>query len=122
MVKDFDMVRYDSDYDIHFTRKSRWRIKNWAHIPIFVFFKNADNLGVGNELAYTCLKLPTKTSNSVVFLERSLNVGSQVRGTIKLGAEDQKLSYMHFEDDKKLCNLAFGHCIKKLDRLFYYLG
>jgi len=123
LVKDFrDDVRYDQDDDIHFTIKSRLLIENWAHVSIFVFFKEGDNLGVGNELSYTCLKLPMKISVSVAFLETNLDVGSQVKGTLKLGARDQKLSYENFENDKDLCNLAFGHCRKMLDPLFYYIG
>lgn len=122
LIRDFpDDVRYDEDDDIHFTMKSRLLIENWAHVPIFVFFKDGDNLGVGNELGYTCLELPMKTLVSVAFLETNLDVGSQVRGTLKLGTRDQKLSYENFENDKDLCNLAFGHCRKMLDALFYYI-
>ena len=122
LVKDFpDDVRYDEDEDVHFTMKSRVLIEHWAHVPIFVFFKDGENLGVGNELAYTCTKLVMKTSHSAVFLETDLNVGSQIRGTLKLSARDQKLSYENFLNDKELCDLAFGHCRKKLDKLFYYL-
>lgn len=93
-------------------------MKNWAHLLIFVFFLNGENLGVANELDYTCLKLPMMTPYSLVLLETSLNVGSQIRGTIKL-AQNQKLSHEDFQSDMELCNMAFGHCRKELDHLFY---
>lgn len=121
LVKDIHTERFDIDQDVHFTKKSRSLMKNWAHVPIFVFFIKGKNLGVGNELGYTCSKLSTKVTFATVFLEKNLNVGSQIRGTIKLAKRDQKLSYERFDDDEDLCNLAFGHCRKKLDHLFYYL-
>ena len=122
LVKDFpDTKRFDEDDDIHFTKKSRWFMNHWAHLLIFVFFSKGENLGVGNELSYTCLKLPIKTSYSAVLLEASLDVGSQIRGTVKLGAKNQKLSYENFQNDKELCDLSFGHCRKVIDQLFYYI-
>jgi hypothetical protein len=121
LVKDFpDKKRYDKDSDIHFTKKSRQLMENWAHLLIFVFFLEGENLGVGNELDYMCLKIPMTIQHSLVLLESGIDIGSQVRGTIKL-AQNQKLSFEYFQSDTELCTLALGHCRKVLDRLFYYL-
>lgn len=118
LVKDFpDDKKYSRDLDEHFTIKSRKLIEKWAHVPIFVFFKGADNLGVNSELIYTCINLTWKASFSAVFFETDMDISSQVKGSIKIA----KISYENFIDDKELCNLAFGHSIKVLDRLFYYL-
>lgn len=119
LAMDFpDKRKCDKDMDIHYTKKSRKLIRKWAHAPIFVFFKEADNLGVGNELAYACQSLQDKQSCCVVFLEGGIDIGSQVRGSIKIA---KKISYEIFRSDRELCDLAFGHALKVLDRLFYYL-
>lgn len=116
LVKDFpDDEKLSNDLDEHFTKKSRLCLNTWAHIPIFVFCKDADNLGVNTELAFTCLNLPNKTNNSVVFFETSMDISSQIKGSIKIA----KISYEMFGSDKELCALAFGHSLKMLDRLFY---
>jgi len=60
-VKDFpDKKKFSTDLDEHFTQKSRFHLKIWSHVPVFVFFKNSDNLGVNTELIYTCLNAPDK--------------------------------------------------------------
>lgn len=119
LVKDFpDRRCLHKDDDVHFTRKSRWCMRSWAHVLVFVFFSEGANLGVGNELSYLCLKLGGITSHSVVLIEKGLNVGSQIRGTVKI---DSKLSYEVFIGDNELCDLAFGHCTKTLHNLFYFL-
>jgi hypothetical protein len=118
IVKDFpDEEKFSSDLDEHFTKKSRLCINTWAHVPVFIFFKDADNLGVNTELTFTCLDLPNKGKNAVVFFEKDMDISSQVIGSIKIA----KISYEIFESDKELCDLAFGHCLKILDRLFYYI-
>jgi len=118
LVKDFpDEEKLSSDMDEHFTKKSRLCLNTWAHVPIFVFFKDADNLGVNTELTFTCLDLPNKTKNSVVFFETGMDISSQIKGSIKIA----KISYETFSSDKELCALAFGHSLKVLDRLFYLI-
>ncbi|MCJ7719289.1 hypothetical protein MUO69_05100 [Candidatus Bathyarchaeota archaeon] len=118
LAKDFpDEPRFSSDLDEHFTAKSRALIKEWAEVPIFVFFKNADNLGVNSELVYTCASLHDKGKHAVVFFETGMNISSQVKGSVKIA----RISYETFRNDKELCNLAFGHSIKTLDRLFHYI-
>ena len=112
-------IKYSEDMDEHYTIKSRKLIKDWAHVPIFVYFKNSDNTGVTAELIYTCQSLPEKQSCCAVFFEGRLeDFSSQVKGTIKI---TRKISYEIFNDDKELCDLAFGRSLKILDRLFYYL-
>lgn len=101
--------------DEHFTKKSRLCLNTWAHVPIFVFYKDADNLGVNIELSFTCLNLPNKTNNSVVFFQTGMDISSQIKGSIKIA----KISSEKFNSDKELAALAFGHALKVLDRLFY---
>jgi hypothetical protein len=118
LVKDFpDQEKFSSDLDEHFTMKSRLCINTWAHVPMFIFFKEADNLGVNTELTFTCINLPSKEKHAVVFFEKGMDISSQVIGTVKIA----KISYEIFESDKELCDLAFGHSLKILDRLFYYI-
>jgi hypothetical protein len=118
LVMDFpDDEKLSIDLDEHFTKKSRVCLNIWAHVPIFVFFKDADNLGVNTELAFTCLDLPNKTKNSVVFFETGMDISSQIKGSIKIA----KISYEMFDSNKELCTLAFGHSLKVLDRLFYVI-
>jgi hypothetical protein len=52
-----------------------------------------------------------------VFFEKGMNISSQVTGSIKIA----RISYESFRDDKELCDLAFGHSLKVLDKLFYYI-
>ena len=103
--------------DEHFTKKSRLYIDTWAHVPMFVFFKDADNLGVNTELTFTCVNLPDKGKHAVVFFEKGMDISSQVIGSVKIA----RISYEIFENDEELCKLAFGHSLKILDRLFYYI-
>jgi hypothetical protein len=120
LARDFtDAEMYSSDLDEHYTLKSRKLIEEWADVPIFVFFKEADNQGVGAEITYACIKLSNKQSCCAAFFEGRLeDFSTQIKGSIKI---TRKVSYMIFRHDSELCNLAFGHCVKMLDRLFYYL-
>jgi hypothetical protein len=118
LVKDFpDRKKFSEDMDEHFTKKSRLYINTWAHVPMFVFFKDADNLGVNTELTFTCVNLPDKGKHAVVFFEKGMDISSQVIGSVKIA----RISYEIFENDEELCDLAFGHSLKILDRLFYYI-
>lgn len=118
LVKDFpDREKFSDDTSEHFTKKSRIYINAWAHIPIFVFFKDADNLGVNTELIYTCVDLPDKCKNAALFFEEGMDISSQVIGSIKIA----RISFEVFNNDRELCNLAFGHSLKILDRLYYYI-
>jgi len=121
LARDFpDDKQYSEDLDEHYTKKSRDLIANWAHVPIFIFFKKADNQGVATEIAYTCDTLQDKQSSCTAFFEGKLeDFSSQVKGSIKI---TKRVSYETFADDEELCNLAVGHSLKILDRLFYYLS
>ena len=120
LAKDFpDTARYSDDVDEHFTIKSRKLIDEWADVPIFVFFKSADNQGVASEITYTCLRLHDKQSCCAVFFEGKLaDYSTQIRGSIKI---TRQISYEVFKADEELCDLAAGHCLKILDRLFYFI-
>lgn len=120
LAKDFpDTTKYSDDVDEHFTIKSRMLIDEWAHVPLFVFLKNADNQGVASEITYTCLQLHDKQSCCAVFFEDKLaNFSTQIKGSIKL---TKQISYEIFRGDEELCDLAAGHSLKILDRLFYFI-
>jgi hypothetical protein len=120
LAKDFpDRIQYGQDSDEHFTIKSRKLIEDWAHVPIFVFFKKADNQGVSSEITHACLRLFEKQSCCVVFFECGLKgFSTQIKGSVKI---TKKISYETFSNDRDLCNLSAGHSLKMLDRLFYYL-
>jgi hypothetical protein len=119
LAVDFDDKEHCKDFDEYFTKKSRKLIKNWADVPIFVFFQNADNSGVAIELAYTCFKVLDKQLCCAAFFEKMLeDFSTQVKGTIKI---TKKISWETFNDDADLCGLAYGHSRKILDKLFYYL-
>lgn len=116
---DFDTKKYSIDRDEHYTQKCRELIKNWADVPIFVFFKSADNSGVAVEIAYTSLKALDKQSCSAAFFEKKLeNFSTQIKGTIKI---TKKISWETFKNDPELCKLAVGHSRNMVDRLFYYI-
>lgn len=121
LVKDFpDDMMYSPDPDEHFTLKSQKRIKEWAHVPIFVFFKGGDNQGVTVELTYTCTTLSHKQSCCATFFEGKWeNYSTQVRGSVKL---TNRISHEDFRGDTELCELSRGHAMKMLDRLYYFLG
>ena len=70
LALDFDSTQTisDNDLDEHYTLKSRQLIADWADVPIFVFFKKADNSGVAVEIAYTCLNKAAKQSSYAFFL------------------------------------------------------
>jgi|WetSurMetagenome_2_1015567.scaffolds.fasta_scaffold37477_2 hypothetical protein len=67
-------------------------INIWAHVLIFVFFKEADNLEVNTELSFIYLEPPNKSKNSVVFFESGMDISSQIKGSIKIA----KISYETF--------------------------
>lgn len=120
LAKDFpDTTVYSQDMDEHFTTKSRKLMDEWAHVPIFVFFKKADNQGVASEITYACLQLHNKQSCCAVFFEDKLaNFSTQIKGSIKI---TRQISYEIFRNNKELCDLVAGHSIKTLDKLFYFI-
>jgi hypothetical protein len=120
LAKEFmDTTLYGQDMDEHFTIKSRKLIEEWAHVPIFVFFKKADNQGVASEITYTCLQLHDKQSCCAVFFEDKLaNFSTQIKGSIKI---TRQISYEIFKNEKELCDLAAGHVSKTLDKIFYFI-
>ena len=118
LAKDFpDEIEYNEDLDIYFTKKSYRLIEEWAHVPVFIFLKNGDNTGVTSELIHLCESVKTKVPYALVLVERKLKLSSLISGPIKI----QKISSESFKDDEELCNLAYGHCINALYRLYYYI-
>ena len=120
LAKDFpETTFYSQDMDEHFTIKSRKLINEWAHVLVFVFLKNADNQGVASEITYTCLQLQDKQSLCAVFFEdKFANFSTQIKGSIKI---TKQISYEIFRNERELCDLAAGHSLKTLDKLFYFI-
>lgn len=112
-----DIPRYSSDLDIHFTLKSQDRIKYWADALIFIFFREADNQGVTNELTFTCLKVLEKVHFTVVFNEKGLKLSSLTKGPIKI----HEIKSDEFKDDTELCERAIGYCTNFVHRLYWHL-
>jgi len=116
LVEDFpDVPRYDPDPDIHFTLKSRDNIKNWADMLIFVCFLNADNLGVTNELTFTCDLMQSKIHWSIELHEEGIQLSTQTKGPIKIS----RMNSDEFRNDQELCEKAIGFCTKVVYELLW---
>jgi len=116
LVEDFpDFPKYDPDPDIHFTLKSRDKIKNWADAVIFVFLCDADNQGVSNELIFTCLSVQHKLHYSIELHEQGIQLSTQTKGPIKIS----RMNSDEFQSDRQLCQLAMGFCTKIVYELLY---
>ncbi len=107
IVEDFpDIPKYDEDPDKHFTLKSRDEIKNWADALIFVFMREANNLGVWSELQFTLDFVRDKVHYSIELHEQGVDLSSQTRGPLKIS----RMNSSEFCGDKKLCSLAMAFC------------
>lgn len=116
LVEDFpDTPRYHSDPDVHFTLKSRERTKNWADVLIFVFYNDANNQGVANELVFTCLSVRHKLHYSIALHEERIRLSTQTKGPIKIS----RMNSDEFQSDRQLCQLAIGFCTKIVYELLY---
>lgn len=116
LVDDFpDVPRYDPDPDIHFTLKSRDKIKSWAKSLVFVFFRNADNQGVSNELTFTCDLVREKIHDSIVLHEQGVNLSTQTKGPLKIS----RMCSDKFCTDRALCDKAIGFCTKVVYELLW---
>jgi hypothetical protein len=116
LVEDFlDTLKYDPDPDIHFTLKSRDRIKNWADVLVFVFLCDADNQGVGNELVFTCISVQHRLHYSIELHEQGIHLSTQTKGPIKIS----RINSNDFCSDRQLCELATGFCTKIVYELLW---
>jgi len=107
VVEDFPNIpKYDEDPDIHFTLKSRDKIRNWADVLIFVFMCQAYNLGVWAELDFTIKSVKDKIRLSVVYHEKGTVLSSQTRGPLKI----VRMFTKEFPNDPKLFRFAFSFC------------
>ena len=106
-VADFpDTPKYDKDPDKHFTLKSRDKIKNWADVLVFVFMRDANNLGVWGELQFTIDFVKEKIHYSIELHEEGADLSTQTRGPLKISRMD---SY-EFDNDQRLCKLSVAFC------------
>lgn len=118
IVADFpDEPRFHPDWDIHSSLKSQEYIRNWGDVLIFVFFRDADNQGVANELTFTCLKVLEKVHFSVVLKEKSIILSSLTKGPIKV----HRIKSDVFEDDKELYEKAQGYLTEFVYQLYWQI-
>lgn len=116
LVEDFsDTPKYDPDPDIHFTLKSRDRIKNWADVLVFVLLCDADNQGVSNELVFTCISVQRKLHYCIELHEQGIHLSTQTKGPIKIS----RINSNEFWSDRQLCELAMGFCTKIVYELLW---
>jgi len=107
IVEDFPNIpKYDEDPDKHFTLKSRDKIENWADVLIFVFMREANNLGVWAELQFTLAFVKDKIHYSIELHEKGVDLSSQTRGPLKIS----RMYSSEFHNDGKLCKLAMAFC------------
>jgi len=107
IVEDFpDIPKYDEDPDKHFTLKSRDRIKNWADVLVFIFMREANNLGVWSELQFTLFSVKDKIHYSIELHERGVDLSSQTRGPLKIS----RMYSNEFRSDRELFSLAIAFC------------
>lgn len=116
IVEDFpNTPKYDEDPDKHFTLKSRDKIKNWADVLIFVFLRDANNLGVWSELQFTMDFVKEKIHYSVELHEQGVDLSTQTRGPLKIS---RMYSY-EFRSDRELCSLAMAFCTNVVYELLW---
>ena len=70
--------------DEHFLDKSYYYIDNWAIILLFVFLKAGNCLGVATEFNHMASTARNKCDCSFILSEEGLNLGSLMRGTIRI--------------------------------------
>ncbi len=73
LVEDFDNIPAKTEEEVF--EKSRDFMKNWADVLFFFFFKESLEgmlMGVHDELAFLCERMPKKIDNSVVFIDESI--------------------------------------------------
>jgi len=118
LVKDFpNEPSFNARKFAHVVTKSKYYIKFWADVLLFVFFKGANNEGVSVEFEFTCLKGLEKLGFSVVFAESGMNVSSMIMG----GIEIHEIKADRFEDDLELCEKSIGYLTNFVRRLYWYL-
>lgn len=101
-----DIPKYHKDPEIHFTLKSEDKIKNWADVLIFVFMREANNLGVWDELKFTTRDVKEKIHYSIELHEEGTETSSRTRARLKISRMDSH----EFRSDRQLCDLAMAFC------------
>lgn len=108
LVADFsdNIVRFDKDNDIHWTKKSNFLMSRFD-INLFIFFSNCDNSGPTDELNFFCYEIGEHfrciVTNEESFVE---SISSRIRAKIK----DFKLRNIAVKEgeDMVICELVFG--------------
>lgn len=119
LVKDFpDKPSFHDKKYAHIVTKSKYYIKFWANVLLFVFFKGAMNEGVSVEFEFTCNNVPEKLGYSAVLSERNLNLTSMIMGEMEIHEEVRADT---FEDDLRLCEKSIGYLTNFTHRLYWYL-
>lgn len=118
LVKDFpDEPSFHGDKRAHIVTKSKYHIKFWADVLLFVFFKDARNEGVSVEFEFACSNVFEKLSVSVVLSERNLNLSSMIMGSVEI----YETKADTFEDELELCEKSIGYLTDFTHRLYWYL-
>jgi hypothetical protein len=117
LIKDFpDKPSFHNDESIHNLEKSKYYIKNWSEVILFVFSNNGSNEGVSIEFEFCCSKAIEKLSFSVVFEESGLRLSSLILGSVSLN----EIKSDSFENTEDLCGKALGYLTNFVYRLFWY--
>jgi len=107
VVEDFSNIpKFDDDPDINFTLKSRDKIQYWSEVLIFVFIRDANNLGVWSELQFTISHVKEKIRDSIELHEKGVDLSTQTRGPLKIS----RMYSNEFRDPVQLCKLAQAFC------------
>lgn len=118
LVKDFpNEPSFHIDKHAHIVTKSKYCIRYWADVLLFVFFKSARNEGVSVEFEFTCNNVRDKLGVSVVLSERDLRLSSMILGSIEI----QEIKADTFENDLNLCEKSIGYLTNFVYRLYWYL-
>ena len=118
LVKEFpNQPQFHRKKFAHIVAKSKYYIKFWADMLLFVFFKGARNEGVSVEFEFTCNKVLEKLGVSVVLAERDLNLSSMIMGSVEI----HEIKADTFENDTELCERVIGYLTNFTYRLYWYL-
>lgn len=107
IAKDFSNIpKYHGDPEIHFTLKSEDKIRNWADVLIFVFMRDANNIGVWDELKFTVRDVKEKIHYSVELHEKGIDLSTRTRARLKIA----RMLSNEFYGDRQLCKRALAFC------------
>lgn len=118
LVSDFsDVPSFHGVKPAHIVTKSKYYIKFWADVLLFVFFKNGRNEGVSVEFEFACSKVLEKLGVSIVLTEKDLNLSNMILGSVEI----QEIKADSFVDGLELCDKLLGYLTNFTHRLYWYI-